>query len=390
MPKPPAREKNPIGDAVADWTESTDWPPALQASSWREMLVSSAPKRFTIYEPMALLPAGSFSSPSWKDELERRGEEGAAELWRRILERLSGRAKVSLTCLAVNEAIPLLDHDRGSGNIRRSPRALRILHGDFGPALAEGEAPSEDDFQRALWVSTRQNGITQIWTPRWTMFSRGNVKEKARLLQDFSRARGPDRSAAVLAMADVWAVDLYAGIGYFTFCYASLGMRVLCWEINPWSVEGLRRGALANGWTTKIVQGDDLNCSIEHLMSGRERIVVFLESNERAGARVRDLQMMGLAHDIRHINCGLLPTSRPTWKPAWEMSHLGSESWLHLHENAGVGEIEDRRQTIQTLFAAWSLAEGKGRVAVVGEAQRVKTFAPGVWHCVFDVHTTKH
>ena len=53
------------------------------------------------------------------------------------------------------------------------------------------------------------------------------------------RRNGWERS---LGKSVLW--DLYAGIGYFAFSYAKAGVgKVLCWEINPWSVDGLRRGA---------------------------------------------------------------------------------------------------------------------------------------------------
>ncbi|KAK6858721.1 S-adenosyl-L-methionine-dependent methyltransferase [Apiospora arundinis] len=84
------------------------------------------------------------------------------------------------------------------------------------------------------------------------MFRRGNIKEKARVLS-FHEPTDPSlhhRAMSLGELCNKWAVDMYAGIGYFVFSYAELGMRVLCWELNPWSVEGLRRGALANGWSS--------------------------------------------------------------------------------------------------------------------------------------------
>lgn len=176
------------------------------------------------------------------------------------------------------------------------------------------------------------------------MFSRGNVKEKAWLLGLARAAPG----------ADVWAVDLYAGIGYFAFCYAARGLRVLCWEVNAWSVEGLRRGARANRWTVRVVRGPDLARPLADLVAGGERIVVLLESNEHARVRIAGLHAAGLAAEVRHVNCGLLPTSEPTWAAAWDMTRPSSEARRHAVEHV----------------------------------ELVKTFAPGVWHCVFDVHIT--
>ncbi|POR32367.1 tRNA wybutosine-synthesizing protein 2 [Tolypocladium paradoxum] len=387
MPNPPRRQTSPIQAAVADWIAVLDPPDPGEAHSWREALLRTAPKRFTIYEPMALLPSGSFTSPPWAAELGRRGADSLASLWSLILRELSTNARAALTNLAVNEGIPLRNEGQDVENIRRSPSGLRMLFGDFGPAQSEAEPPSREDFDQALWVSTKQNGIFQTWAPRWTMFSRGNVKEKARLLEFPGAKQSWTGSAS--ATADVCAVDLYAGIGYFVFCYASLGMRVLCWEINPWSVEGLRRGARANRWTVRVVQGQDLELGLGELVSGDEQIVVFLEGNEEAPRRMKELRAAGLAKDVRHVNCGFLPSSEPAWEAAWELTRLSSESWLHLHENVGVDDIESRRQSIQSRFAGWSWPGGEGRSAAVEHVELVKTFAPDVWHCVFDVHVTK-
>ncbi|KAM6530854.1 S-adenosylmethionine-dependent methyltransferase [Fusarium solani] len=326
---------------------------------------------------MALLPTGSFTNIPWTTTLQGVGQDARERLWSRILQELSRQAKEPLTHLAVNEGIPLHKaEDEAEENVLRSPSGLRTFYGDFGPTCTSTERPSQQDFDRTLWVSTKQNGIFQTWAPRWTMFSRGNVKEKARLLDMADTVKDGTRD-------EKWAVDLYAGIGYFVFSYARLGMRVLCWEINPWSVEGLRRGARANGWSVRIVQGDDLTLPEEEILSGGEQIVVFLESNEEALRRTQSLQAQGIAQDIRHINCGFLPTSEPTWRHTWDMSAPSSETRLHLHENVGANDTETRRSEIQRIFDGWG--ESTGRAAEVEHVELVKTFAPGVWHCVFDV-----
>ncbi|TFA99138.1 Serine/threonine-protein phosphatase SIT4 [Trichoderma ghanense] len=379
------------GNVASIMTVDNDLAPKFSifsADSQTERLLSPAPKRFTIYEPLALLPTGSFASEPWASVLNTCSEEARNSLWTSILEQISKAGQGKVTHLAVNEGIPLhKDGEEEVENVRRSPSGLKMLFGDFGPA-GVGEEPTERDFDRAFWIGTKQNGIVQTWAPRWTMFSRGNVKEKARVL-GFKRPCSGRRGGGE---EERWAVDLYAGIGYFVFSYAKLGMRVLCWEINPWSVEGLRRGALANKWTVKVVQGDDLKSSMETLLAGREQIVVFLESNERAGGRIQEAQEKALVRDIEHVNCGFLPTSEPVWKSAWEMTGSTDEAWLHLHENVGVEDIESRRASIQGMFEAWAAEDDssgvKTRVPRVEHVEQVKTFAPGVWHCVFDVCIT--
>lgn len=479
---------------------------------------------------MVLLPSGSFTSAPWPQILASSTAEQKSVLWTRILREISPTG--ALTHLAINEGIPLnvrdgsSSQDGGDGlkgeeeNTLRSPSGLRLLNGDFGPALPANQAPAQEDFERAFWVSTKQNGITQIWAPRYTMFSRGNIKEKARLLSDFPPAF-PSNSSKTLdskgkkvvvvdetakgeehteggqqvegkeeekEQTEKWAVDLYAGIGYFVFSYAKLGFRLLCWEINPWSVEGLRRGAVANGWDVVVlspsgsgpsphgagavaskIQGfeddpqqdkhDKYDKNLAELVVGtgrstgaisagtdprkrntknRPRIIVFLESNEFAKRRIRRLrEHLGFTSgggdaeggdgvlDVAHINCGFLPSGDKIWEDAWRIMVATSpdlrrqsldkqvNGWLHLHENVGVHDIDRRKAEIQGLFDGWAVATSSSRtapglneneetgqvatgyaqpktdvVAEVEHVEMVKTFAPDVWHVVFDVHVT--
>ncbi|KAJ3499040.1 hypothetical protein NLG97_g655 [Lecanicillium saksenae] len=334
---------------------------------------------------MALLPSGSFSKPVWIDVLQTCSTESRTALWRLLLKELSLVAKSPLTNLAINEGIPLeKDGNSGEENILRSPTGLRMLYGDFGPALDEVETVGASAFETALWVSTKQNGIHQTWAPRWTMFSRGNVTEKARLLE-FKHTKSPSGQQP-------WAVDLYAGIGYFVFSYAKMGMRVLCWEINPWSVEGLRRGACANKWSVKVVsEATDLALPAEEILESGEQIIVFQEDNQLALERMARLHQIGIATEIAHINGGFLPTSEAMWAPAWNTAKhsIAAKTWLHLHENVGVHDISSRRAEIEQRFQQWNQVKPNSWQVTVSHVEQVKTFAPGVWHCVFDVCITR-
>lgn len=363
---------------------------------------------------MVLLPSGSFTSPAWKKILSQVSSDCRDDLWHTTLSKIGDKTRERVTHLAANDGIPLTvatqtaaegathgspadqqQQQQHHENILRSPVGLRILCGDFGPCETSGPTVTSDDFDRALWVCTKQNGIHQTWAPRWTMFSRGNIKEKARLLSFHGAPSHANeetsqllahRSQARTTLIKSWAVDLYAGIGYFVFSYAKLGMRVLCWELNPWSVEGLRRGAHANGWPVKVIQGPDLARPTRELVSEDDKIVVFLENNEQAARRVQELRSHGLDLPVRHVNCGLLPRSDDSWEAARTILGRAEDGWLHLHENVGVNDIERRKQEIQELFDGWDKRGGPDRGAKVENVELVKTFAPDVWHCVFDVY----
>ncbi|KAI1108669.1 S-adenosyl-L-methionine-dependent methyltransferase [Nemania sp. NC0429] len=502
--RPPRQKRSPIETAITSWHEKH----VAHLGTHHDVgdLVAQAPKRWTAYGPFVLLPTGSFTSPAWRDVLDSASRvnsekadkkdgnsdhRGPALLWRAILEQISGPSASKLTHLAVNEGIPLhlrqstgeieteaetetRREARDSENILRSPSGLRMLYGDFGPSGLSTSTPTERedkeeeggeaDFSRAFWVSTKQNGITQTWAPRWTMFSRGNIKEKARLLSfhdDGDEDEDTGGKDDARHTADEWkqkqlshgavpagavAVDLYAGIGYFAFCYAALGFRVLCWELNAWSVEGLRRGAGANGWAVRVVvpgrrrgrgretgKGDERGDEsvndqdddeeeeeaeekmLRDVLAGDETIIVFLEDNKRAARRIRKLDELttrergndvgdsgrGLRmRDVMHVNCGLLPSSRGSWDAAWEIASRAPRAWIHVHDNVGVADIEARKGEIIRWFAARSGARdddgdedehgGIWTQLCVEHVEMVKTFAPGVWHCVFDLCIRKH
>ena len=394
-PRRKTKAENPISEAVRQWLASVPSPQTADASPGADELVQTAPKRWVIYEPMVLLPSGSFNSAPWTTLLAVVPRDRKTTLWQHILDELSKTSKENLTHLAVNEGIPLAQGPAGEAeNILRSPSGLRMLHGNFGPASTTSSSPDadEDDFDRAFWVSTKQNGIHQVWAPRWTMFSRGNVKEKARLLafhddDDDEPASEPSRRRRRrrAQLAPAWAVDLYGGIGYFVFSYARLGLRVLCWELNPWSVEGLRRGAARNGWAVRVIRGPDLALPTADTLAGAEEpIIVFLEDNQHAARRVDELRASGVRMDVSHVNCGFLPTSEPSWRSAWDIVGDRGEGWMHLHENVGAKDIEARREAIAHMLGSWSEA----RAADVEHVELVKTYAPDVWHCVFDVYIT--
>ena len=260
-------------------------------------------------------------------------------------------------------------------NITRSPTGLTPLYGDFGPALSVNHNPTVADFQSALWCTALQNGIFQTWAPRYTMFSRGNVKEKARILELGSLTE--ERLGR--GVEDISAVDLYAGIGYFAFSYAKAGVdKVLCWEINPWSVEGLKKGAEGNKWEAQIYKrGDSVNVKNYE----NARLVVFEESNAYAAERIDALR--DKIPTVKHVNCGFLPSSKNSWETAVQvLDYTGG--WIHAHENIAKKDIESRKAEILGILRG--LASKRFECKVECEhVELIKSFAPGIMHCVLDI-----
>jgi len=327
---------------------------------------------YTIYSPLLLLPAPTSKTDSWPWLLSAPLAPYIPALYAQIC------ANLHITHIALNAPIPLSSPSKGEENIFRSPIAFTPLHGNFGTL----QPPSPEAFGRAFWVSTRQHGVYQTWAPLYTMFSRGNIAEKARILQM------PELTVDGLGYspAESSAVDLYAGIGYFAFCYAKAGVgRVLCWELNAWSVEGLRKGGRGNGWSVRLVEEDDKMGEEDRVEFAEERLIVFREDNQRARTRIEKLR----SHipPIRHVNCGFLPSSSASWPIAVAVLDPIQGGWIHAHENIAVTDIESRNAQIVHEFHALANPDANYPHWNVQchHLQRVKTYAPGVMHCVLDI-----
>ena len=327
---------------------------------------------YTIYGCMLLLSTNAFQTPEWQSIRHNHSQKSIERLYELLAKHLK------VTHIAVNKPIPLQQADNGEENVVRAPSNFTPLHGNFGPTTCQSP-PCQDDFEAAFWVTAKQNGIFQTWAPRWTMFSRGNISEKARLLTLPSVQEAV--SHGQIDGIGCAAVDLYAGIGYFAFSYLKAGVdTVLCWDLNPWIIEGLRRGAAANRWPA-IVQSEDGNP--DSLVDNEARVAIFNESNENASARIKKL--VPRLPPIRHVNCGLLPTSRGSWGTALNVLDRTLGGWVHVHENFAVAEIEQRAEEVRATFQHMLEERGKDGTVEIEQINRLKSYAPGVMHCVIDI-----
>lgn len=364
--------KSPMDRVVSQWSDSLPQPLEQQA---REALKRKL-KSYTIYGTMLLLPAGTMECLEQNHVMRHNHDD----LFDRVAEVLQ------VTHIAVNNPIPPEKADRDSQNVIRSPINFQPVHGDFGPSQCRWP-PSQEEFGEAYWTTAKQNGIWQTWAPRWTMFSRGNISEKARLLELDSVRTAVQQGE--LDGRGCAAVDLYAGIGYFTFSYLKAGVsKVLCWDLNPWSIEGLTRGAKSNKWKAVTYQAD---VDLEDMVKQDSRLLVFEESNERATERLK--AMRPYLSPIRHVNCGLLPTSKGSWETAFLVIDPELGGWVHVHENFEQSSIkrlaESVRQQFQHMLENATTSGLCGNVALEG-IHEVKTYAPGVWHVVLDIYVPPH
>lgn len=404
---------------------------------------------------------------------------------------------------------------RRGENLLRSPSGLVPVYGDWGPSQPtfssssaasrwSGDSaatkkglmsnPTTQDFAEAFWTSVSQHkGITQCWAPLYTMFSRGNIVEKARILglssssssstpllisaassTSTSQPPVPSSPSYITSttttnggvgffpglttrelgedLTQVDVLDLYVGIGYFAFSYLRRGARrVFGFDINPWSIEGLRRGCVANGFGCVVLRldehGDIDDRDLDPLDDGVKCIAV-LGDNRWAGKVVAQIERrmatrgstrcrQGRGVNVRHANLGLLPSSRRSWDTAVQVvlrslvpglglsSATGTRTlittgWLHVHENVDLRHLADvERRVVRDIdglvlrqleshsrsqsqsACEWERdaqdeqqvgqAVGPGRWSVsCVHVNQVKTYAPGVMHCVFDIEIRYH
>lgn len=314
-------------------------------------LLALVPRKWSIYHPMVLFGSGTFDSDPWTDALSKIDNK-------RFFSALRVLFPATITHFAVNR--PIVEQD-----VMRRPFNLVPLYGDFGPSPSDGlfANPQPEDLEDAFWCHVVQNGIYQTWAPRYTMFSRGNIKEKKRILDTCTQLKGQT------------VLDLYAGIGYFTLSYLANGATVMCWELNPWSIEGLIKGLSENGYRYVVVREEEaiLPLQLQKLRSEGVRAFIFHESNEHALGRIQAWERL----PVTHVNLGLLPSLRPLWPTVKAVQRWSTMPMtVHVHENVHVGQIE----ALET-----ELAHFYGGTVV--HVEKVKTFAPDVWHVVVDVAT---
>lgn len=341
-------------------------------------IINKLPKRFSIYPPMLLLP------PSTDDSILKGLSSSQFESILQYFTTNHSPKCVKLTHLAINRPIPIekqctitsnLANDNDDYNSIRSPSQMTMLYGNFNN----------------FWVSTIQNGIFQTWMPYYTMFSRGNIKEKSRILNAIDFPNDTRYQPYSTGIVNETIFDLYVGIGYFTLSYLSRGARrVVCWDINPKSVEGLIKGVLGNkfGGLYHIKKGEPFLWS--KAIDPNVRCIVFEESNEMAMNRMMELiNQVGIDQvksqfGITHFNLGMLPSSKPIWKLTCELAckfgKVESPIWIHVHDNVATEDIETWQKDVENYIHRETSALSRMKWV-----EHVKTYAPEVWHLVGDV-----
>lgn len=319
-----------------------------------ELLLAQLPLRYTIYPPVVLFNNShkrSYLSESWSNFFNNNAGKIQDEYFGAMLKELFPNA----THIAINK--PIIEQDV----LRRPFHIYPLYNTMIQPSLdlnkdETWDKPTSEDFEKVIWCHTIQNNIHQFWSPVFTMFSRGNITEKARILNSYPDIENND------------VVDLYSGIGYFTLSYLKRGARrVYGFELNPWSVEGLKRGIAKNKFPID-------SCKVFNANNEIAVDVLKREYPDRKSLR------------LRHINLGLLPSSAQGYPIAMTLAEYqqGCEvTTLHIHENVARAALDDGSFSQDTLSKLKQLAPTFHLQAT--HVEKIKTFAPDVWHVCLDV-----
>lgn len=214
---------------------------------------------------------------------------------------------------------------------------VRLLHPVLGMAATTG--PSS-----AGWVTVYENKISYSFDITRVMFCSGNVTERMRM------AHQPSQRNV--------SVDFYCGIGYYTVPLLLHGkaQHVHACEWNPNSVlalrENLRRAGVSERCT--VYEGDN-RISAERLVDLADRVLL-----------------------------GLLPSSVQGW-PLAVRALKGSGGTIHVHENVHEGIMDTWVEETRAQFEVMLRGLGKQLTVRVLHLERVKSYAPRVYHVVLDL-----
>lgn len=167
------------------------------------------------------------------------------------------------------------------------------------------------------------------------MWSKGNKFERQRITK--------------LAKPKEIIVDMFAGIGYFSIFLAKRVRKVYSIDINPVSIEFLRKNVWLNNVENKveILQGD---C---------RKFSSFLENTA-------DRVLMGYLHDTEKFFSHALRIAK-------------KNAVIHFHRILKVEEIEKMERKLMN-----TAKKEKVKIKFLGFV-KVKSYAPKVWHIVFDI-----
>jgi tRNA wybutosine-synthesizing protein 2 len=167
------------------------------------------------------------------------------------------------------------------------------------------------------------------------MWSKGNKSERQRL--------------ANLAKPNEIVVDMFSGIGYFSIFLAKKVKKVYAIDINPIAIDFLRKNVWLNNVENKI----------EILQGDCRKFSSLLENTA-------DRVIMGYLHDTEKFFPHALRISK-------------NKAIIHFHRILKIEEIEKMKRSLV------KIAKKQGTNIKILRFVKVKSYAPKIWHIVFDI-----
>uniref|UniRef100_A0A7S4ANR9 tRNA(Phe) (4-demethylwyosine(37)-C(7)) aminocarboxypropyltransferase n=1 Tax=Pseudo-nitzschia australis TaxID=44445 RepID=A0A7S4ANR9_9STRA len=204
--------------------------------------------------------------------------------------------------------------------------------------------------QSPSWIRVTEQGIKQSFDLTKVMFSRGNISEKIRFGKQLVR-----EGEIVL--------DLYAGIGYYTL---------------PAIIHGRASKVYACEWNENAVHALRFNVRDNKI---EDKVEIFVGDCRES---VKTHKIVDL---VDRVSLGLLPSSEGGWRAAIRALRAPSGGWLHVHGNAPSSELESWTLWLCHRLDVLAREENRPRNwwILCNHVERVKSFAPTVFHYVADV-----
>ncbi|KAJ9090098.1 S-adenosylmethionine-dependent methyltransferase [Entomophthora muscae] len=346
-----------------------------------DSLISTLPIKWEQYGGFVLLPQGSFEK-EWQVAFQLLVPEKHSGVKEAALDYFENVVAPALNAdhLALKVSIPADD-------VLRRPK-VTPLFGKHWDAAALLSPQSEKYTGSIFWAQVRQNNLYYVWSPLHTMFSAGNITEKARI-----SSQNP-----VFCASDKVVVDLYGGIGYFTFPYLiHAGARlVYACEWNSWSVLGLIQGAIKNSIPFELADVYQSKYSesfqiIEKHCPSQYKAYIGLKPEDRKlvicpGNNEDYLPLF--KNKAQHVNLGLIPSSIQGYPLAVQAIDETTGGFLHIHENVNDDSIEKlKAEVIDKIYNLFQelRPEREWSVTPQTHVEVVKSYGPHIYHVVFDL-----
>jgi tRNA G37 N-methylase Trm5 len=236
------------------------------------------------------------------------------------------------------------------GGIDPNSKIRESGHRVLWPLSASDESDHTVGPQSPSWIRVTEQGVKQSFDLSKVMFSRGNISEKIRFGKQLVRE------------GDV-VLDMYAGIGYYTL---------------PAIIHGKAAKVYACEWNEHAVSALKFNVNDNKI---RDKVEIYAGDCRKSA---KEHNIVGL---VDRVSLGLLPSSEGGWRTAVRALKIPSGGWLHIHGNVPAKEMESWTLWLCSRLSILARDEGKPNDwwILCDHVERVKSFAPTVFHYVADV-----